>query len=78
MTGIEKTDNRFRIETMLNIGMRYEELRIFEPKYFSPKTRYITLYHKRYKDKKSPCCVQHHQFIVKHLKNFILEHPWAL
>ena len=43
MAGIEKVDNRFRVDTMLNTGMRYEELKKFEPKYFSAKTRCITL-----------------------------------
>lgn len=41
--GIDKVDQRFRIETMLNTGMRYEELRRFEKKFFNPKTRDITL-----------------------------------
>ncbi len=43
LTGIQKVDNRFRVETMLNTGMRYEELKRFEPKFFNPKTRDITL-----------------------------------
>jgi integrase len=43
LTGIDKVDNRFRVETMLMTGMRYEELLRFEPKFFKPKTRDITL-----------------------------------
>lgn len=43
LMGIPKVKNRFLVETMLNTGMRYEELRRFEKKFFNPKTRDITL-----------------------------------
>lgn len=43
LNGIPKVENRFLVEMMLNTGMRYEELRKFQSKFFNPKTRDITL-----------------------------------
>lgn len=43
LLGIPKVENRFLVETMLNTGMRYEELRRFKSGFFNSKTRDITL-----------------------------------
>lgn len=45
LAAIPKIDKRILVETMMNTGMRYEELRAFgeHPEWFSPKNRCITL-----------------------------------
>jgi len=55
INGIDKLDNRFRIEMMINTGMRYEELLRFQSKFFNPKTRDITLPASITKTKRGRC-----------------------
>lgn len=55
LLSVLKVENRFKVETMLNTGMRYEELRRFEKKFFNPKTRDITLSASITKTKRGRC-----------------------